>query len=242
MRICHKDTEVKEGFTLSAAEAKSFFNDERLFIEKYIEKPHHIEFQLVSGRKDGSKDLEILCFPERECSIQRRNQKILEESPSTLLTEETRAEMVRQVKRLVREVNYSSAGTVEFLVDEKQNFYFLEMNTRLQVEHPVTEMVSAGDIDLVHAMIDVAAGKGIPREYMDMLGDQNKLTNLEWEGRSVPFQGHAIEVSDQIPAECKLNKIFLTIRYEGKSICRGSLPQFSPINWAVIKVHRTRTY
>lgn len=193
MRICHKDTEVKEGFTLSAAEAKSFFNDDRLFIEKYIEKPHHIEFQLVSGRKDGSKDLEILCFPERECSIQRRNQKILEESPSTLLTEETRAEMVRQVKRLVREVDYSSAGTVEFLVDEKQNFYFLEMNTRLQVEHPVTEMVSAGDIDLVHAMIDVAAGKGIPREYMDMLGDQNKLTDLEWEGRSVPFQGHAIE-------------------------------------------------
>lgn len=117
---------------LSTAEAKSFFNDERLFIEKYIEKPHHIEFQLLSGRKisesgNTENELEIICFPERECSIQRRNQKILEESPSTLLTEKTRAEMVRQVKMLVRNVNYESAGTVEFLVDEEQNFYFLEM-------------------------------------------------------------------------------------------------------------------
>ena len=134
MRICYKDDEVREGFVLSTAEAKSFFNDERLFIEKYIEKPHHIEFQLLSGRKlsdnengENENELEIICFPERECSIQRRNQKILEESPSTLLTEETRAEMVRQVKMLVRNVNYESAGTVEFLVDEEQNFFFLEM-------------------------------------------------------------------------------------------------------------------
>ena len=178
---------------LSTAEAKSFFNDERLFIEKFIEKPHHIEFQLLSGRKDGG-ELEILCFPERECSIQRRNQKILEESPSTLLTEETRAEMVRQVKRLVRNVDYSSAGTVEFLVDEEQNFYFLEMNTRLQVEHPVTEMVT-GNVDLVHGMIDIAAGKGIPKQYLDLLGDQQGLSESEREGLSVPHTGHAIEVS-----------------------------------------------
>ena len=193
MRICYADAEVREGFLLSTAEAKSFFNDERLFIEKFIEKPHHIEFQLLSGRKDGG-ELEILCFPERECSIQRRNQKILEESPSTLLTEETRAEMVRQVKRLVRNVDYSSAGTVEFLVDEEQNFYFLEMNTRLQVEHPVTEMVT-GNVDLVHGMIDIAAGKGIPQQYLDLLGDQQGLSESEREGLSVPHTGHAIEVS-----------------------------------------------
>jgi propionyl-CoA carboxylase alpha chain len=191
MRICYTDAEVKEGFLLSTAEAKSFFNDERLFIEKFIEKPHHIEIQLLSGRKDGG-ELEILCFPERECSIQRRNQKVLEESPSPLLKPETRAEMVRQVKRLVREVDYSSAGTVEFLVDEEQNFYFLEMNTRLQVEHPVTEMVSDG-CDLVYGMIEVAAGKGVPQEYLDKLGDKTGLTPEELDGLSIPHSGYAVE-------------------------------------------------
>jgi len=152
MRICRTDDEVKEGFVLSEAEARKFFNDGRLLIEKFIERPHHIEIQVLAGRKRLSSDgdnnekgeLEILCFPERECSIQRRNQKILEESPSTLLSIETRSEMVRQVKRLVRAVEYESTGTVEFLVDEEQNFYFLEVNTRLQVEHPVTEMLVSG--------------------------------------------------------------------------------------------------
>ncbi len=204
MRICYTDDQVKEGFVLSTAEAKSFFNDERLFIEKFIERPHHIEIQLLAGRRqiideDGNLnegELEILCFPERECSIQRRNQKILEESPSTLLKPETRAEMIRQVKRLVREVGYTSAGTVEFLVDEDQNFYFLEMNTRLQVEHPVTEMVS-GDVDLVYGMISIAAGCGIPQEYLDLVTngyDTTNMTEKEIEGLSVPHIGHAIEV------------------------------------------------
>lgn len=192
MRICYNDSQVREGFLLSTAEAKSFFNDERLFIEKFIEKPHHIEIQLLAGRKEIGGELEILCFPERECSIQRRNQKVIEESPSTLLKPETRAEMVRQVKRLVRKVDYTSAGTVEFLVDEEQNFYFLEMNTRLQVEHPVTEMVSDG-IDLVHGMINIAAGKGIPSSLMEKLGDQSGLSTEEKEGLSVPHHGYAIE-------------------------------------------------
>jgi propionyl-CoA carboxylase alpha chain len=193
MRICYTDSQVREGFVLSTAEAKSFFNDERLFIEKFIEKPHHIEIQLLAGRKEVGEELEIICFPERECSIQRRNQKVIEESPSTLLKPETRAEMVRQVKRLVRKVDYTSAGTVEFLVDEEQNFYFLEMNTRLQVEHPVTEMVSDG-IDLVHGMINVAAGKGIPSSFIDKLGNQSGLSIEEKEGLSVPHHGYAIEV------------------------------------------------
>lgn len=200
MRICYNDEQVREGFVLSTAEAKSFFNDERLFIEKFIERPHHIEIQLLAGKKtndDGSEgEVEILCFPERECSIQRRNQKILEESPSTLLEPETRAEMIRQVKSLVRKVGYTSAGTVEFLVDEKQNFYFLEMNTRLQVEHPVTEMVS-GDVDLVYGMIHVAAGFGIPPEYANLIHegyDMTSMTEKEREGLVVPHTGHAIEV------------------------------------------------
>mmetsp|Transcript_15423 Transcript_15423/g.29087 ORF Transcript_15423/g.29087 Transcript_15423/m.29087 type:complete len:761 (+) Transcript_15423:1774-4056(+) len=192
MRICYNDAQVREGFLLSTAEAKSFFNDEHLFIEKFIEKPHHIEIQLLAGRKEVGGELEILCFPERDCSIQRRNQKVIEESPSSLLKEETRAEMVRQVKRLVRKVNYTSAGTVEFLVDKDQNFFFLEMNTRLQVEHPVTEMVS-GDIDLVHGMISVAAGNGIPSSFMEKLGDQSGLSLEQKEGLSVPHHGYAIE-------------------------------------------------
>jgi len=111
MRICRTDDEVREGFVLSEAEAKNFFNDGRLLIEKFIERPHHIEFQVLAGRNTKG-ELDIICFPERECSIQRRNQKILEESPSMLLSHETRSEMVRQVKRLVKTVNYESAGTM----------------------------------------------------------------------------------------------------------------------------------
>lgn len=126
-------------------------------------------------------ELDILVFPERECSIQRRHQKVIEESPSCLLTEETRLKMVEQVKALVRQVGYTSAGTVEWLVDEEQNFYFLEMNTRLQVEHPITEAVSG--VDLVEGMLHVGAGWGIPQVHLDRLGDQAYM----------PACGHAVE-------------------------------------------------
>eukprot|EP00584_Thalassiosira_punctigera_P017746 CAMPEP_0172558136 /NCGR_PEP_ID=MMETSP1067-20121228/77451_1 /TAXON_ID=265564 ORGANISM="Thalassiosira punctigera, Strain Tpunct2005C2" /NCGR_SAMPLE_ID=MMETSP1067 /ASSEMBLY_ACC=CAM_ASM_000444 /LENGTH=152 /DNA_ID=CAMNT_0013347419 /DNA_START=1 /DNA_END=456 /DNA_ORIENTATION=+ len=142
MRICYGDDQVIEGYRLGSAEAKSFFGDDRLLVEKYVEDPHHIEIQVLSGKNPETGELDVLCFPERECSVQRRNQKVIEESPSPHLLPSTRREMIRQVKSLVREVDYESAGTVEFLVDRHQNFYFLEMNTRLQVEHPVTEMIS----------------------------------------------------------------------------------------------------
>ncbi|EED90363.1 hypothetical protein THAPSDRAFT_263480, partial [Thalassiosira pseudonana CCMP1335] len=182
MRICYTDAQVEEGYRLGSAEAKSFFGDDRLLVEKYVEDPHHIEIQVLSGKNPKTGELDILCFAERECSIQRRNQKVIEESPSPHLHPSTRREMIRQVKSLVREVNYESAGTVEFLVDKDQNFYFLEMNTRLQVEHPVTEMIS-GDgyhsgnyVDLVHGMLEVAAGR--------VLG---------YEGANVRYTGHAIE-------------------------------------------------
>ena len=130
MRIAWNDQEAAEGFRLSTEEAKSSFNDDRIFIEKFIEKPHHIEIQLIA---DGPAHGNVVCFPERECSIQRRNQKVIEESPSVLLKPETRRAMAEQAAQLARAVGYSSAGTVEFLCDEQQNFYFLEMNTRLQV-------------------------------------------------------------------------------------------------------------
>jgi len=211
MRICRNDDELKEGWVLSAAEAKLFFKDERLFLEKFIDNPHHIEFQILAGRRSTHHDdaLDILCFPERECSIQRRNQKIIEESPSCLLHPSTRAEMVRQVKSLIRRVGYTSAGTVEFLVDDDQHFYFLEMNTRLQVEHPVTEMlVSSGEwipnthqklnkVDLVKGMIDVAAGRGVPKEWLDLVENSAPISNhgvKDIEGAVMPFKGHAIEV------------------------------------------------
>jgi len=116
MRICYNDDQVKEGYRLGSAEAKSFFGDDRLLVEKYVEDPHHIEIQVLSGQNPHSGELDILCFVERECSIQRRNQKVVEESPSPHLLPETRREMIREVKALVREVNYESAGTVSYCV------------------------------------------------------------------------------------------------------------------------------
>lgn len=200
MRIAYTDDETRDAFRLCASEARNFFKDDRLLIEKYIEHPHHIEIQVLAGKKKNSDEIEILCFPERECSIQRRNQKIIEESPSVILKPETRAEMVRQCKALIRKVGYESAGTVEWLVDEDQNFYFLEMNTRLQVEHPVTEMVTG--VDLVEGMLKVAKGEGISKELLESvqaealqkIGDNNDLNLSEEdlankiEGEVVPYQ------------------------------------------------------
>lgn len=156
MRIAYTDDQAREGYRLSTEEARSSFGDDRLFIERFIEEPHHIEIQLLADAHD-----KVVCFPERECSVQRRNQKVLEESPSALLTPEVRLEMCRQAAQLAKAVEYRSAGTVEFLADKNLNFYFLEMNTRLQVEHPVTEYVSGGT-DLVEHMLWIAAKHPLP--------------------------------------------------------------------------------
>ena len=155
MRIAWNDKEAIAGYHLSKQEAKSAFGDDRMFIEKYIEEPRHIEIQVL-GDKYGN----YCAFPERECSIQRRNQKVVEESPSVLLDEETRTAMGKQACMMAKAVNYCSAGTVEFLCDKHKHFYFLEMNTRLQVEHPITEMVTRED--LVEQMFWIAAGKKLP--------------------------------------------------------------------------------
>jgi propionyl-CoA carboxylase alpha chain len=171
MRIAYNDEEVKTGFRLSKDEAKSSFGDDRLFVEKFIEDPRHIEIQLIADSHGN-----VAALPERECSIQRRNQKVIEESPSVLIDEKTRRAMQQQACMLASAVGYESAGTVEFLADKNRNFYFLEMNTRLQVEHPVTEMVTG--LDLVELMIRVAAGEKLPSHLI---------------GSHVPIIGHAFE-------------------------------------------------
>ena len=161
MRVARSADEVHEGFRASTAEAKSSFGDDRVFIEKYIESPRHIEIQVL-GDKHGNT---VYLF-ERECSIQRRNQKVIEEAPSPFLDERTRRAMGEQAVALAKAVKYESAGTVEFIVDQKKNFYFLEMNTRLQVEHPVTEMITG--LDLVELMIRVAADEKLPFRQSDL--------------------------------------------------------------------------
>ncbi len=161
MRIARSPEEVREGFLTSTAEAKSSFGDDRVFIEKFVENPRHIEIQVL-GDKHGNL---VYAF-ERECSIQRRNQKVIEEAPSPFLDEETRRAMGEQAVALAKAVKYESAGTVEFIVDPKKHFYFLEMNTRLQVEHPVTEMITG--LDLVELMIRVAAGEKLPFKQEDL--------------------------------------------------------------------------
>ncbi len=161
MRIAHSRAEVAEGFNLAKAEAKSSFGDDRVFIEKFIVDPRHIEIQVL-GDKHGN----VIYLGERECSIQRRNQKVIEEAPSPLLDEATRRKMGEQAVALAKAVNYDSAGTVEFVAGQDKSFYFLEMNTRLQVEHPVTELVTG--IDLVEQMIRVAAGEKLALSQKDI--------------------------------------------------------------------------
>lgn len=200
MRVCRSERELQEAWTVAKAESLKFFGDDRLLLEKYVEEPHHIEFQVMAAANPKTDSVDVVVFPERECSIQRRNQKILEETPSVLLTNETREKMAAQVRSLCQTVGYESAGTVEFLVDRDQQcecatspcmpwpltqhlhflvVYFLEMNTRLQVEHPVTEAITG--VDLVEAMLSVGAGRGLPKELQD-------YTNTV-----VPSLGHALE-------------------------------------------------
>jgi len=152
MRIAHSRAEVAEGFARARSEAKSSFGDDRVFIEKFVVDPRHIEIQVL-GDKHGN----VIHLGERECTIQRRNQKVVEEAPSPLLDAATRKKMGEQAVALAKAVGYDSAGTVEFVAGQDKSFYFLEMNTRLQVEHPVTELVTG--IDLVEQMIRVAAGE-----------------------------------------------------------------------------------
>ncbi|MCK9582441.1 MAG: acetyl-CoA carboxylase biotin carboxylase subunit [Endomicrobiales bacterium] len=170
MRIVNKEEELKGAIAMAMAEAKASFNDETVYMEKYIEEPHHIEFQILGDCKG-----KIVYLPERDCSIQRRHQKLVEESPSPFMTETLRRRMGRAARLAAATVNYVTVGTIEFLVDKHSNFYFMEMNTRIQVEHPVTEMVTG--IDLVKEQIKLAAGE-----------------KLSFDSEDILLRGHAIEL------------------------------------------------
>jgi propionyl-CoA carboxylase alpha chain len=161
MRIAYSRKEVEEGFASSQSEARSSFGDDRVFIEKYVEEPRHIEIQVL-----GDKHGHVIHLGERECSIQRRNQKVVEEAPSPFVDAKTREAMGAQAVALAKAVGYDSAGTVEFIADKNRNFYFLEMNTRLQVEHPVTELVTG--LDLVEEMLKIAAGEKLAIKQKDV--------------------------------------------------------------------------
>lgn len=171
MRIAWNDDEAREGFERSKSEAASSFGDDRIFIEKFVEEPRHIEIQVLADAHGN-----CIYLGERECSIQRRNQKVIEEAPSPFLDEATRKAMGEQACALAQAVGYTSAGTVEFIVDKNRNFYFLEMNTRLQVEHPVTELIT--NVDLVEQMINVAAG-----EKLSLSQDDIQLNGWAMESR-----------------------------------------------------------
>ncbi|QDI76300.1 MULTISPECIES: acetyl-CoA carboxylase biotin carboxylase subunit [Leisingera] len=180
MRIAWNDEEAREGFQSSKNEAANSFGDDRIFIEKFVTQPRHIEIQVLCDTHGNG-----IYLGERECSIQRRNQKVVEEAPSPFLDEETRKAMGEQAVALAKAVGYASAGTVEFIVDGDKNFYFLEMNTRLQVEHPVTELITG--VDLVEQMIRVAAGGELPLRQEDV-----KLTGWAIENRLYaedPYRG-----------------------------------------------------
>ena len=161
MRIVRKNSELEENFNAAKSESKKSFGDDRVFIEKYIEQPRHIEIQILCDKHGNQVHL-----GERECSIQRRYQKVIEECPSPFVDSKMRTKMAEQALKLAKEVKYDSAGTVEFVVDSKKNFYFLEMNTRLQVEHPVTELVTG--IDLVEQMIRCADNKKLKITQKDI--------------------------------------------------------------------------
>ncbi len=180
MRIAWNDTEAREGFQSSKNEAANSFGDDRIFIEKFVTQPRHIEIQVLCDAHGNG-----IYLGERECSIQRRNQKVVEEAPSPFLDEATRKAMGEQAVALAKAVGYTSAGTVEFIVDGNKKFYFLEMNTRLQVEHPVTELIT--NVDLVEQMIRVANG-----EPLSMTQDEVKLNGWSIENRLYaedPYRG-----------------------------------------------------
>ena len=191
--VCHNDAEFKKSFDMTSMEAESAFGDKSVYIEKFVEHPRHIEIQIMADSQGN-----VVHLYERDCSMQRRNQKLIEEAPSSILSEELRRKMGQSAVKLAKHVGYENAGTIEFLVDARKNYYFIEMNTRIQVEHPVTEMITG--IDLVKEQIKIAYGKP-----------------LSFKQRDVKITGHAIEcrinaedpLNNFMPAPGKIGKILL---------------------------------
>jgi len=187
MMKVEKEGEVAEAFDTATNRARLSFGDERVYVEKYLESPHHIEIQIL-GDKDGN----LVTFPERECSVQRRHQKVIEESPSPFAASELRHELRNAAERLARAIGYTNAGTVEFVVDKDRNFYFLEINTRLQVEHPVTEMITG--VDLVEQQIKIASGESLSLREDD----------LGWQGWAIESRVYAEDSENFYPSPGKI--------------------------------------
>jgi acetyl-CoA carboxylase biotin carboxylase subunit len=183
MMKVEKEEEVAEAFDTATNRARLAFGDERVYVEKYLESPHHIEIQIL-GDKDGN----VVTFPERECSVQRRHQKVIEESPSPFTTAGLRHELRQAARLLAQGIGYTNAGTVEFVVDGHRNFYFLEINTRLQVEHPITEMITG--IDLVKEQIRIASGEHL------LLREKN----LGWNGWAIESRVYAEDSENFYPS------------------------------------------
>ena len=239
LRVAHNDKEAFEGFSACRNEARNSFGDDRVFIEKFVEQPRHIEIQVL-GDSHGN----VVYLHERECSIQRRHQKVIEEAPSPFISEATRKAMGEQAVALAKAVKYQSAGTVEFVVGKDQSFYFLEMNTRLQVEHPVTECITG--LDLVEQMIRVAAGEklgfaqaDIPRRGWAIecrINAEDPFRNfLPSTGRLVRYQppSQTLEAATPMPDEAGGVRVDTGV-YEG-----GEIPMFYDSMIAKLIVHGT---
>jgi len=198
-----KVEEVAEAFDTATNRARLAFGDERVYVEKYLESPHHIEIQIL-GDKDGN----LVTFPERECSVQRRHQKVIEESPSPFATAELRHELRHAAKRLAQGIGYTNAGTVEFVVDKHRNFYFLEINARLQVEHPITEMITG--IDLVEQQIRIASGESL------LLREDS----LGWKGWAIESRVYAEDSENFYPSPGNIAR-YIEPRGEGIRVDSG---------------------
>lgn len=195
MRLVHMEKELVSAYNMAKSEALSAFGDDTIYIEKYITSPHHIEFQILADEHGN-----YIHLFERECSVQRRHQKVVEETPSPLMTPELRKKMGKQAIAAAQTVNYIGAGTVEFLVDDHLNFYFLEMNTRLQVEHPVTERVTG--VDLVKAQINIANGLPLPFQQDDLIQNGHaiecRIYAEDHQNNFMPCPGKVINISEPL--------------------------------------------
>ena len=244
LRVAFNDKEAFDGFTSCRNEARNSFGDDRVFIEKFVEEPRHIEIQLI-GDSHGN----VLYLNERECSIQRRHQKVIEEAPSPFISEATRKAMGEQAVALAKAVNYESAGTVEFVVGKNQDFYFLEMNTRLQVEHPVTECITG--LDLVELMIRVAAGEKLPLTQAEVkregwaiecrINAEDPFRNfLPSTGRLVRFQPPVTNLhqsEETLQGASYANGAFGGVRVDTGVVDGGEIPMFYDSMIAKLIVH-----
>ncbi|MEA2005818.1 MAG: acetyl-CoA carboxylase biotin carboxylase subunit [Acidobacteriota bacterium] len=191
MRIASSARQLEEQFSIAQHEAKAAFGNPSLYMEKFFQNAHHIEVQVI-GDKNGN----VLAFCERECSIQRRHQKVIEETPSPFMDEKSRTKLMKSVQAAARAINYQSLGTFEFLVDEKKNFYFMEANTRVQVEHPITEIIYG--VDLIKEQIKVAGGEKL-----------SFSNNMKWKGHSIECRINAEDYKTFIPSPGKIEFLIL---------------------------------